>query len=226
MSAAIRQDVRHLSIGERYRIVRELKDYDGVVHPVGETWTFQGATFLPYEDGYTFYISTDIGNERSFRMQNRPDAQAAFFTEALAYVGALPLDPSLAGKAPPPSPAPNLTPANASSQMGDSNVVPATSRSGRFSLHALREWRKASRARYKAGAERLRRKPPFWLTGLGLLISAEFIREALHARARGESISFGHYGDYPWWFAMSLGVAGVTVFTTHLLQTLIKRIRR
>jgi len=36
-----------------YCLIRDFKDYDGVVHLDGERWRFLAKNFLPYEDGLT-----------------------------------------------------------------------------------------------------------------------------------------------------------------------------
>ena len=54
--------------GQIYRVSVALKDYDGVIHPAGESWRFSRKNFLPYEDGLTLFIERD-GQESSFRLQ-------------------------------------------------------------------------------------------------------------------------------------------------------------
>ena len=63
-----------LTPGKSYRVIAEFRDYDGRSHPVGETWTYTGHEFLPYEDGLTMRI---LQNEaKSFiRLQWREEAQ-------------------------------------------------------------------------------------------------------------------------------------------------------
>ena len=39
------------------KVTKTFKDYYGFTHFVGEKWYFSCAYFLPYEDGYTLYIS-------------------------------------------------------------------------------------------------------------------------------------------------------------------------
>ena len=63
-----------LAPGETYRVTVAFKDYDGVMHPVGEYWHFVKKNFLPYEDGLTLFIERD-GQENSFRLQWRAESQ-------------------------------------------------------------------------------------------------------------------------------------------------------
>ena len=52
-----------------YRVVKEFSDFDGDVHPEGETWLFLGHNFLPYEDGLSLFISLDGHQEWHIRMR-------------------------------------------------------------------------------------------------------------------------------------------------------------
>ena len=63
-----------LNPGKTYRVITEFTDYDGLPHPVGETWTFINHNFLPYEDGLTLNILRD-GKNSSIRLQWREDTQ-------------------------------------------------------------------------------------------------------------------------------------------------------
>ncbi len=247
---AIRNDVRHLRIGVRYRVARAFTDYDGALHPVGETWRFGGAAFLPYEDGYTFYVSADGVNETSFRMQDRPETQGGFFVDAAAHISAVrPESPPLASA----TTAGSVTAAAAlaaaaasaahSTGGSEARTVSVSAPAGtlshagnrvtattplppfRFSLSALRERRRVARARYRAAARRLRLNPPMWLI-LGSLPAAAFvILYGFQAHARGEKISFGRYGvynDYPWWSAVIYGAVWLVAALVGLMRKLVR----
>ncbi len=69
-----------LTPGRHYRVIREFRDYDGGDHPVGETWLFKGASFLPYEDGLSLFISPDGTQIRQVRMQWRPETQGSILS--------------------------------------------------------------------------------------------------------------------------------------------------
>ena len=71
--------------GQTYRIVRAFTDYDGVPHPVGETWRFVSKSFLPYEDGLTLFVEQE-GKNRPFRMQWRAETQGQIIDEFFDYV--------------------------------------------------------------------------------------------------------------------------------------------
>jgi hypothetical protein len=77
---------QHLIPGRRYRVVREFRDYDRELHPVGESWTFLGSSFLPYEDGLSLFVSTDGIEERQIRMQWRPEEQGPVLDRLAEYV--------------------------------------------------------------------------------------------------------------------------------------------
>ncbi len=60
--------------GKRYRVVAPFADYDGITHQIGETWTFQSKSFLPYEDGLTLFVDRE-GSTVQLRLQWRPETQ-------------------------------------------------------------------------------------------------------------------------------------------------------
>ena len=57
------------------KVIKEFKDYDGFTHQEGEKFYFACAYFLPYEDGYTLYISKDKINIKAIYLQDRPETQ-------------------------------------------------------------------------------------------------------------------------------------------------------
>src|SRR5258708_7618401 len=62
--------------GHVYRIIKDFKDYDGTLHPIGEVWQFLEKNFLPYEDGLSLFVERD-GKKISFRLQWREESQAS-----------------------------------------------------------------------------------------------------------------------------------------------------
>ncbi|MGK9230831.1 DUF3601 domain-containing protein [Inquilinus limosus] len=66
-------DFGHLVKGRRYEVVREFVDFDGIRHPAGESWTYIGHSFLPYEDGLTLLVRPG----EAIRLQWRPESQGA-----------------------------------------------------------------------------------------------------------------------------------------------------
>ncbi len=48
--------------GQTYRVIAPFKDYDGIVHPIGESWRFVKKSFLPYEDGLSLFVEKDGQN--------------------------------------------------------------------------------------------------------------------------------------------------------------------
>lgn len=71
------RDFRHLIIGRRYRVEKAFTDYDGVVHPVGETWRFEGHSFLPYESGLSLFVLPDGADTVHFRLRWEPEDQGS-----------------------------------------------------------------------------------------------------------------------------------------------------
>lgn len=68
-----------------YRVITEFKDYDGIIHAVGETWNFVEKNFLPYEDGLSLFVERD-GQNVSFRLQWREEAQGEIIDNFSNYV--------------------------------------------------------------------------------------------------------------------------------------------
>ena len=64
----------NLIAGQTYRVITTFKDYDGITHPIGETWRFVEKNFLPYEDGLSLFIQMN-GHNSSIRLQWRTETQ-------------------------------------------------------------------------------------------------------------------------------------------------------
>jgi hypothetical protein len=60
--------------GQTYRVIKAFTDYDGTVHPAGESWRFVKKSFLPYEDGLSLFVER---NEQGvlIRLQWRAESQ-------------------------------------------------------------------------------------------------------------------------------------------------------
>ncbi len=71
----------HLKPGHRYVVRQAFTDFDGSIHPVGETWTFHGYNFLPYDDGLTLIVEPG-----SVRLQWRPEAQGEIINDLEHYI--------------------------------------------------------------------------------------------------------------------------------------------
>lgn len=52
-------DFMHLRAGDRVRVRKSFTDYNGSLFEAGDTWYFACAYYLPYDGGYTLYISHD-----------------------------------------------------------------------------------------------------------------------------------------------------------------------
>jgi hypothetical protein len=78
----------HLVPGRRYRVVKAFKDFDSQEHPVGETWTYIGTAFLPYDDGRSIFVSLDGEREWHIRMQDREEEQRGILDDLKSYVAA------------------------------------------------------------------------------------------------------------------------------------------
>jgi Domain of unknown function (DUF3601) len=71
--------------GQAYVVVKSFVDYDGIVHQVGEVWTYQGTNFLPYEDGLTLHVVQD-NKPVVYRLQLREYAQAEIIEHFRDYI--------------------------------------------------------------------------------------------------------------------------------------------
>jgi hypothetical protein len=77
---------KHLRSGALCVVRTAFTDYDGALHPAGETWAFQRHSFLPYEDGLSLFVSGPDGTERQIRLQWRPEAQGAIIDDLARFV--------------------------------------------------------------------------------------------------------------------------------------------
>jgi hypothetical protein len=84
-----------LQPGRRYQITQSFRDYDHFEHPAGETWTYLGFSFLPYDDGLSLFVSLDGDQEWHIRMQLRAEEQSPIVDHLQNYMMLL---------APPPPP--------------------------------------------------------------------------------------------------------------------------
>ena len=84
------QAYRHLVPGRRYRVVRPFVDHDRIAHPVGESWTFRRATFLPYEDGLSLFVDAPDGPTHQIRLQHRPETEGPILDAFDRFVLPLP----------------------------------------------------------------------------------------------------------------------------------------
>ena len=77
----------HLTPQKKYKVIKSFKDYDGTVHPIGETWTFVGTNFVPYEDGLSVNIILENSTrETSYRLQWRAEEQGEIIEHFGEYV--------------------------------------------------------------------------------------------------------------------------------------------
>ena len=67
--------MEYLYSGDYIKVIKEFKDYYGFTHQAGEEFYFACAYFLPYEDGYTLYISKDKINISNIFLQDRAETQ-------------------------------------------------------------------------------------------------------------------------------------------------------
>jgi hypothetical protein len=76
----------HMEPGKRYRVIKAFKDFDRQEHPIGETWTYIGTAFLPYDDGRSIFVSLYGEREWHIRMQDREEEQRGVLDDLKSYV--------------------------------------------------------------------------------------------------------------------------------------------
>ncbi len=74
-----------LEPGKTYRVIASFKDYDGIIHPIGESWRFVKKDFLPYEDGLSLFVEKDEKTIQ-LRLQWRPETQGQIIDKFFEYV--------------------------------------------------------------------------------------------------------------------------------------------
>ncbi len=77
---------RGLTPGRKYRIAKPFRDFDGELHPEGETWIYLGRNFLPYEDGLSLFVSLDGPLEWHIRMRWTPEDQGLIIDKLSEYI--------------------------------------------------------------------------------------------------------------------------------------------
>ena len=85
-ASGVGHDWLHPVAGKRYRVIKAFKDFDRQDHPVGETWTYVGTAFLPYDGGRSIFVSADGEHEWHIRMQDREEEQRDILDHLRDYV--------------------------------------------------------------------------------------------------------------------------------------------
>ena len=77
--------MEYLYSGDYIKVIKDFKDYYGFTHEEGEKFYFACAYFLPYEDGYTLYISKNKLNISPIYLQNREETQGEICSHPEEY---------------------------------------------------------------------------------------------------------------------------------------------
>lgn len=75
----------NLRAGDRVRIRQNFTDYYGYTYTAGTVFHFASAYFLPYEDGYTLFVSYDGSEISCIYLQMRPESQSYICEHPEAY---------------------------------------------------------------------------------------------------------------------------------------------
>lgn len=90
------RDFGPLVVGVHYCVVLPFDDYDRVRHEAGESWTYLGYAYLPYDDGLSLFVSLDGEQEWHIALQWRGEEQAHIINGLRKYVRAIPGQGALA----------------------------------------------------------------------------------------------------------------------------------
>jgi hypothetical protein len=77
---------KFLQAGKRYSVIRPFTDFDGDLHDIGEKWTFLGCSFLPYEDGLSWFVTLDGLKEWHIRLKLIPEEQSGIAYDLIAHI--------------------------------------------------------------------------------------------------------------------------------------------
>ena len=77
--------MEYLYSGDYIKVIKNFKDYYGFTYQAGEKFYFACVYFLPYEDGYTLYISKNKLNISPIYLQNREETQGEICSHPEEY---------------------------------------------------------------------------------------------------------------------------------------------
>ncbi|WP_339120917.1 DUF3601 domain-containing protein [Fusobacterium nucleatum] len=75
----------YLYSGDYVKVIKDFKDYYGFTYQAEEKFYFVCVYFLPYEDGYTLYISKNKLNISPIYLQNREETQGEICSHPEEY---------------------------------------------------------------------------------------------------------------------------------------------
>lgn len=62
-AANIGKEYGYLKANHKYCVIQEFTDCNACTHMVGETWTFLAYSYLPYDDGLQWIVTSDPAEE-------------------------------------------------------------------------------------------------------------------------------------------------------------------
>ena len=77
--------MEYLYSGDYIKVIKDFKDYYGFTYQEVEKFYFSCVYFLPYEDGYTLYISKNKLNISPIYLQNREETQGEICSHPEEY---------------------------------------------------------------------------------------------------------------------------------------------
>lgn len=62
-SKDLNKNYGYLQVNNFYKVIKEFTSIDGNHHTIGETWQYLGYSFLPYDEGLQWIVSSDGEHE-------------------------------------------------------------------------------------------------------------------------------------------------------------------
>lgn len=79
------KSIRNLIKGNKYIVIKEFIDYDKIVHPLNEIWTFDRLSYVAYHDGVCLHVIKDDQPDM-YRLMDIDDEQKPIIDYFLDYV--------------------------------------------------------------------------------------------------------------------------------------------
>jgi hypothetical protein len=79
-----KKDIYQLKKGRTYQVTKPFSDYDGIQHPVGETWVFKETNYNAYHSGLTLHV-WQKGLDEVYRFLDYP-GDDVIIKECMDYV--------------------------------------------------------------------------------------------------------------------------------------------
>jgi hypothetical protein len=75
-----------LEAGKSFLVVKEFKDSDQDVHPVGESWKLLGCTYNKYDEVLSLFVTFNNGQEWHIPLRHSPDEQGVILDNLADFI--------------------------------------------------------------------------------------------------------------------------------------------